>query len=618
MEYRYLGKIKSKKELKALNMADCAALCAEIRTELIERVTENGGHMSSNLGVVEMTLAIHRVFNLPSDRLIFDVGHQCYVHKLLSDRFDRFATLRQAGGLSGFQRRDESEYDAFGGGHASTSLSAAIGFAEADKLAGRSNYTVAVVGDGAFTGGMIHEALNNCSKDLNLIIILNENEMSISVNTGRLADHISKLRSSNRYFTAKRVTKKVFSITGLGRWLVDIGKDLKTIVKRAVYDNNYFSQMGISYLGPIDGHDQVRLEAVMREATRSGGCSLIHIRTVKGKGYQPAEKNPCAFHGIAPANTPKVPSFSHHLGQKLTEMAEEDKSICAITAAMADGTGLTGFAQKHPERFFDVGIAEEHAMTFSAALSAAGMKPVYCVYSTFLQRCYDQMIHDAALQDLSVTMCIDRAGLAFKDGPTHHGLFDVSMAVALPKTTVYAPLDFEAMDCYLEKALKSPNGLTFIRYRGGGEMEDVGKLPYLSKDTCLRGAVVPSPDAVIISYGQLTGEALMAKSEAAKRGKKISVLALESVLPAERLKEQLLMLIPDGVSVLFAEEGIRHGGAGEAWAEMLQKELWKKDSDFSILAVDHPFALAKAGLNAYESYGISYKEMLKALKIDVE
>ncbi len=610
MSYTYLGKQNRGEDLKKLDSAQCDLLCTEIRQELLERVTQNGGHLASNLGVVELTLAIHRVFSLPEDRLIFDVGHQSYVHKLLSGRFDRFSTLRQPGGLSGFQRRDESLYDPFGGGHASTSLSAAIGFAEADKLAGRSNYTICVVGDGAFTGGMIHEGLNNCRESLHLIIVLNENEMSISKNSGHFAGALLKMRTTGWYFNLKRRVKKVLSRTLFGQKVIRFSSRQKARIKRAIYDDNYFEQLGMNYLGPIDGHDREKLELIFEEAKKTEGCTVVHVKTVKGKGYGPAEKAPGKYHGIPPAGKKPVPTFSEHFGQTLASLGDRDQKICAITAAMADGTGLTAFEKAHPERFFDVGIAEEHALTFSAALSAAGMKPVFAVYSTFLQRSFDQLIHDAALQRLPLTLCVDRAGLAPADGPTHHGVYDVSMALSLPQTQIFAPLDFQALDRYLEEALQSER-ICFIRYRSGGESESVSALSYLDDKKYLRGNIAQRPEGVILTYGALFEEALRAQNEAERNGHRLSLLVLEALRPDEGLLSAVLRYLPEGVPLLFAEEGILNGGAGALWARLLAE----RGRSVKILALSDPFVLAEKGKSEYESYGISAKHMWKALGI---
>ena len=608
MEYTYLGKL-NREELKSLDGKGCEELCREIREELVARVTENGGHLASNLGAVELTLALHRVMDLPHDRVIFDVGHQSYVHKMLSDRFDRMAELRRPGGISGFQRRDESPYDPFGGGHASTSLSAAIGFAQADRLCGRDNFTVCVVGDGAFTGGMIHEGLNNCGGKLRLIIILNENEMSISKTTGHFAGSFVKLRNSSGYFRFKRKVKRIFSKTILGQKIYRFSARQKERFKRALFQDNYFEQMGIEYLGPIDGHDQKKLELLLNEAKKNEGCTLIHIKTVKGKGYEPAEKDPGTYHGLPPKGKKKVETFSEHFGAAVTRIAKEDEKICAITAAMADGTGLTAFEKELPDRFFDVGIAEEHAMTFAAALSAAGMKPVYAVYATFLQRCYDQLIHDAALQRLPMTLCIDRAGIASSDGPTHHGLFDVAMALSLPECELYAPLDFAAFDRYFASALASER-ISFIRYRSGGEAERAGELPYIDGELGLRGRLPEKPDGAILTYGQLSCEALAASDRAEKDGKKIAVIAAESLYPAPGVFEKIKELLPRKIPLVFAEEGILNGGAGEAWLRELSRDFERT----ALLAIRDPFVLSKKGETPYQTYGISADDMLNALQ----
>lgn len=617
MGYTYLGQLNTSEDLRRLRPEECTLLCNEIRQELISRVTENGGHLASNLGVVELTLALHRVFDLPKDRIIFDVGHQSYVHKLLSGRFDRFSGLRSAGGLSGFQRREESPFDPFGGGHASTSLSAALGFAEADKLAGRDNFTVAVVGDGAFTGGMIHEALNNCTEDLRLIIILNENEMSISRNTGHFAALISRIRSAKSYFGLKKRVKKLLSPTSAGRWVIRRCSKLKARIKRILYAENYFEQMGVQYSGPIDGHNLEKLELLFSEAKQKGGCTLIHVRTVKGKGYREAEENPGRFHGLSPKGTPVVPTFSAHFGEYLTALAQEDRDICAITAAMADGTGLIPFKNRFPERFFDVGIAEEHALTFAAALSAAGKKPVFAVYSTFLQRCYDQLIHDAALQRLPLTLAVDRAGIASKDGPTHHGLFDVSIALSLPDSSIYAPLDFPAQQALLQKSL-AENRISFLRYRSGGEVSSAGKLPYIYKEDFLRGDVEKDPDGVIITYGGYAEAVLKVKKKAAKKGVRLSVLVPESLRLTEPLKEKILRLLPAGKTVLFVEEGIYNGGAALYYQEILKNDLTKMQISFDILAVKDPFLLPSAGQSYPEVLGIGEKDILKKFGLSPE
>ena len=453
-DYLHLNRINSPDDLKAIPAEELPVLAEEIRRFLVDRVLENGGHLASNLGVVELSLAIHRVFSTPQDHIIFDVGHQAYVHKLITGRRERFETLRQAGGLSGFPKRTESEHDAFGTGHSSTSLSAALGFAEADKLKGSDAYTVCILGDGAYTGGMIHEALNNCRKKLNLIIILNENEMSISKNIGRFAKTLSRLRSSKGYFRTKNATGSIMrKIPLIGKPLFLGLRRIKMGLKAALYGSNYFENLGLYYLGPVNGNDEEAVERLLREAKESRQCCVIHLKTQKGKGYAPAVASPDQYHGVAPANAPSHTgtSFSAEMGAHLTELATKNEKICAITAAMPSGTGLLPFKAQHPTRFFDVGIAEEHAVTFAAGLAANGYRPVVAVYSTFLQRSYDNIIHDVALQNLPVVFCIDRAGLNASDGATHHGIFDVAFLSEIPNLKLTVPHDREIIEAILEK-----------------------------------------------------------------------------------------------------------------------------------------------------------------------
>ncbi len=467
--YPILARINGPEDLKALPASDMEPLAAEIRKCLVERVSENGGHLASNLGVVELTLAIHRVFSSPKDHIIFDVGHQCYVHKLLTGRKDLFPTIRQSGGLSGFPKRSESEHDAFGTGHSSTSLSAALGFAEADRLDHSDAYTVCVLGDGAYTGGMIHEALNNCKKDLRLIIILNENEMSISKNIGRFATSLSHLRSSRGYIKTKNAIGRFFRrIPLIGRKIFNRLLHIKKGLKSAVYGSNIFEDLGLFYLGPADGNREDSVEKLLQEAKDCSQSCIIHLKTQKGKGYTPAEETPDRFHGMAPAASPcsNEPTFSEAMSRHLCEMAADDKRICAITAAMASGTGLELFRKEYPKRFFDVGIAEEHAVTFAAGLSASGKRPAVAIYSTFLQRAYDNIIHDVALQGLPAVFFVDRAGLNLSDGPTHAGVFDVAFLSEIPGLRIYTPITVaalrqamdEAFACGEPCAVRYPNG----------------------------------------------------------------------------------------------------------------------------------------------------------------
>ena len=383
---KYLPNIHTPADLRALPAEAIPALCEEIRETLVETVTQNGGHLASNLGAVELSVAMHRVFDCPRDHFIFDVGHQSYVHKLLTGRYESFSTIRKGGGLSGFTKRSESEYDCFGAGHSSTSLSAALGFAQGDRMSGSDAFTLAVIGDGAFTGGMIHEALNNITPGLRLIIILNENEMSISKNIGRFATHMAKLRRKSGYFkTKKGISRFLKRIPLIGNALFCAARDTKKAFKNALYGSNYFEDLGLYYLGPADGNDYEAVEALLTEAKKQGDNVVIHLKTRKGKGYAPAEAEPGRYHGMPPAGTVAKENFSHRLGEILIRESAKDDRICAITAAMSEGTGLESFREARPHRFFDVGIAEEHALTFAAGLAANGYKPVTAIYSSFLQ-----------------------------------------------------------------------------------------------------------------------------------------------------------------------------------------------------------------------------------------
>ena len=618
VKYRYLGKINTPDELKKLPAENVPELAGEIRRELVARVTENGGHLASNLGVVELTLAMHRVFDCPRDHVIFDVGHQSYVHKMLTGRFDRMETLRKPGGISGFTNIFESKYDAFGAGHSSTSLSAGLGFAVSDKLSGSDAYTVVMLGDGAYTGGMIHEALNNCEKNLNLVIILNENERSISKNIGRFAESLARIRNKASYFKTKRVTEDVLhKVPPVYRMVRRAKKGLKS----ALYGSNYFESMGLTYLGPVDGNDFEATENLLREAKKLGESVIVHVRTKKGKGYEPAEKEPSYYHGISPAGGAKSEgkSFSDMMGEALTEMAEKDKRICAITAAMCDGTGLTPFKKAHGERFFDVGIAEEHALTFAAGLAANGMRPVAAIYSSFLQRGYDNIIHDVALQNLPVTVCVDRAGLNPSDGATHHGLFDAAFLSGVPNMTIYTPVTENA----LRKALKESITLgspCAVRYPKGGENALVCEAFYSGKSSEEKLGAVASfseneaLDAVIITNGIIAAEALAACKTVREKGVRAGVILLEKIKPYGECAKNVWRLLPPKLKkIIFLEEEIRAGGMGMLLSDEMQRRGMLEGTATKIMAVDDNFVPRHAGKSVYQDAGISAEDIANAL-----
>ena len=556
-----LEHINTPDDLKKVPAEDISSLAEEIRAFLIDRVSENGGHLASNLGAVELTLAIHRVFSSPKDHIIFDVGHQSYTHKLITGRREGFDTLRQGGGISGFPKRSESEHDAFGTGHSSTSLSAALGFAEADRLSGSDSYTVCVFGDGAFTGGMIHEALNNCRGDLRLVMILNENDTSVSQNMER------RLRSFENF----------------------------------------------CYLGPIDGNDEHVTEELLRKATASGRSCLVHLRTKKGKGYAPAEEHPDRYHALHPVGSahPNGHSFSEEMGIYLTELAKKDTRICAITAAMTSGTGLSLFQSEHPTRFFDVGIAEPHAVTFAAGLAAGGCRPVVAIYSSFLQRAYDNIIHDVALQNLPVVFCIDRAGLNSADGPTHHGIFDVAFLSEIPNISIYTPITNEALRSVMDEALELGTPAA-IRYPNGYEDATV-KEAFYSQSATVWGRVradytadeAENLDAVVITHGRIAAEAIQAKATLKELGKKVGVLLLEQIKPYAKIADDVAHLLPaTPCRVLFLEEEIKTGGMGMTLCAALSDHDVMQNKTVTVKALDGHFAIQTQNEPIWKSFGL--------------
>ena len=472
-----LEKIKSEKDVKKLSSEEKKQLAEEIRKYILETVSENGGHLASNLGVVELTIAIHSVFNMPEDKVIWDVGHQTYTHKILTGRKEELKTLRKLDGIAGFPKTNENEKDCFNTGHSSTSISAALGMARARDIQGKNNSVVAVIGDGALTGGMALEALNDagCSKT-GLTVILNDNEMSISKNTGGLSMMLSKIRTKKSYTKPSISAKKfILKIPVIGRPIVRIVQKVKGSIKQLVIPKMFLEDIGFRYLGPVDGHNEEELERMLKISKELEGPVLLHVITKKGKGYKTAEENPDKFHATGPFDIEtgknkkeKKNDYSKIFGNKLVDLAKKDETIIAITAAMKDGTGLTQFAKEFPKRFFDVGIAEQHALCMAAGMAKAGMKPVVPIYSSFYQRAYDQVIHDIAIQNLPVIMCVDRAGAVGADGETHQGLLDMAFFRLVPNLVILAPKDFKELEDMLEFAINL-NKPVVIRYPRGGE-----------------------------------------------------------------------------------------------------------------------------------------------------
>ncbi len=572
-----LDNIQSPADLKALSLSELHRLAAEIRQRIIETTARTGGHLAPNLGTVELTMALHRVFDSPRDKIIWDVGHQCYTHKLLTGRQKQFAALRQYGGLSGFTSREESPHDAFGAGHGSTSISAALGFATARDLRGGDEKIVAVIGDGALTGGLALEALNQAGEQQrDLLVVLNDNEMSISRNVGAMSAYLAQLRATLHPAShrARQDAMRILRRMPMGESMLHAMDRVKQGVKQLVVPGMLFEEFGFTYLGPIDGHDIAHLTNLLGHASRFKGPLLVHVLTQKGRGYEPAEDDPRRFHGTTPflpENGEKVssgdqPTFSQVFGQTLCELAERDERIVAISAAMIDGTGLRRFSELFPTRCFDVGMAEQHAVTYAAGMAAAGMRPVVAIYSTFLQRSYDQIIHDVALQNLPVVFAIDRAGLVGDDGPTHHGIFDLSCLRQLPNMTVMAPSDEAELRRMIATAF-SLDGPVAVRYpRGCGPGADwtapLEPLPVGEAKVLREGN-----DMAIIAVGNRVRPALAAAEDLAHQGISATVVDARFVKPMD---EVLVIELAEGTGRLVTvEENSLAGGFGAGVAELL-------------------------------------------------
>lgn len=571
-----LDKIQTPADLRAFSIDQLAQLTAEIREEIVQVVSRTGGHLAANLGVVELTLALHRVFSVPEDKIVWDVGHQAYVHKLLTGRRDRLATLRCYGGISGYPRRGESECDCFGTGHASTSISAALGMAAARDLAGEDHKVIAVIGDGALTGGMAFEALNHCGQlGKDLIVVVNDNEMSIAPNVGAMSAYLTKLRLAPTTERAKRDLKAVINrIPAVGNPVWRAMERVKGGVKYLLVPGMLFEELGFTYYGPLDGHNLATLIGTFREVRHQKGPVVVHVVTHKGKGYKPAESNPERFHGTNPfivetgseAEPSGGTSYTSVFGQTLTQLAEKDERIVAITAAMPEGTGLKKFASRFPARFFDVGIAEQHAVTFAAGLATRGMRPVVAIYSTFLQRAYDQVIHDVCLQQLPVLFAVDRAGLVGQDGPTHHGVFDLSYLRAVPNLVVMAPKDEPELQRMLATALQLP-GPAAVRYpRGVGPGHEL----LIDPDPLPVGVgevVKDGKDVAIIAIGGMVQTALEAAENLAGDGIEALIINARFAHPVDAalIRETAARI----VRVVTLEENALQGGFGSAVLETL-------------------------------------------------
>ena len=564
-----LEKINKPNDIKKLDPIEYNQLAEEIRQFLIKKISVTGGHLASNLGVVELTMALHIVFNLPQDKLIWDVGHQSYTHKILTGRKNQFDQLRKFGGMSGFPKRNESDYDAFDTGHSSTSISAGLGYAFAREAQKECYNVVSVIGDGALTGGMAYEALNNASSlKGNFIIVLNDNNMSISENVGGVSKMLGEVRASDSYYDFKEGIANTLYKLPKGETIVENLKKTKSSLKQFIIPNQMFESMGITYLGPVDGHDIHKLIKIFKVAKRIDHAVLVHVVTQKGRGYKPAERNPSKFHGIAPFDIKtgeviaksQAKTYSDVFSDAICSLAKKDKKIAAITAAMPGGTGLAKFSRLFPERFYDVGIAEAHAVTFSAGLAAGGLKPVFAVYSSFLQRAYDQILHDVCIQQLHVVFAIDRAGLVGSDGETHQGIFDLSFLSSIPNMTIFAPKNAWELKMGLEFGLESYEGPFAIRYPRGNAVMDFEKF---KQPVQLGEAEVMYKESqiAIIAVGNMVKTADIVRKNLKKRGYNVTLINARFVKPFDT---NIIFKCQNEHKLLVTmEENVLTGGFGE-------------------------------------------------------
>ena len=612
---RSLEQIHSPEDIRKMTPAELEELCASLRKTLVQTVSKTGGHLSSNLGVVELTVALHKMFDTPRDRIVWDVGHQCYTHKLLTGRYGRFDTLRQTGGISGFPKPEESEYDTFIAGHSSTAVSAANGMAKAKTLSGDGGYVVAVLGDGALTGGLAYEGLSNAGRSSDrLIVVLNDNRMSISKNVGFVARHLATLRSRPRYVRFKMgISSLIAHIPLIGKAIQRFIVWVKSRLKNAMYHSStLFEEMGFYYLGPVDGHNLHDLTASLQTAKNLSRPVLLHVETVKGKGYGFAAQNPDTSHGVSgfDIETGKTPpsskSFSSTMADGLCRLAQEDLRICAITAAMKSGTCLTKFAERFPVRFFDVGIAEEHAVTFASGLATGGMLPVFAVYSTFLQRCYDQILNDTSIMNNHIVLAVDRAGIVPDDGETHQGVFDVPFLTTIPHVTIYSPSTFAELDISLKQALYDAAGIAVVRYPKGGELPGCeGFQPDYKPYTHLKNG---KARILLMTYGRLFSYALIAARELSEEGMPVSLLKLTRIWP---LPEECVAIAAEYDWVFFFEEGSRQGGIGQHLQSRLLESGFR--GEFRLKAIDGflPACSVSAG---FRRTGLDVDGMIEAVR----
>lgn len=613
----YLEKIEKPSDIKKLSEIELDFLAEEIRHLLINVASKNGGHLAPNLGVVELTIALHKCFDSPKDKIIWDVGHQIYTHKLLTGRKDLFDTIRKENGLSGFSSPKESEHDIFYSGHASVSISEALGVATANFINGNKDYTVAVIGDGALTGGLSYEALNNAGRsDKRLIVILNDNEMSISKNVGSISKHLTAIRSKPGYFHFKAHTESFLNKLPFGKKLVKRLYLSKTRLKNIIYQSTFFEDMGFQYMGPVDGHNIKKLENVFEEAKLYNRPVLIHINTIKGKGYDPAENNPGKFHGISKfdINTGELLSggtnFSKELGNFLCDVAKKDKRICAVTAAMGIGTGLERFSREFPKRYFDVGIAEEHAVTFSSGLAKGGYIPIFCVYSTFLQRTYDQLVHDFAMQNIHAVVAIDRAGFVGDDGISHQGLLDTTFLNGIPNITVYSPSTYSELKENMINAIYHNEGIVFVRYPRGAEDEILKDFNIFNETFEFLGEA--DSKICLVTYGKIFSNVYKAYKDLLSKDISVSILKLNRIIPIDN---KSIINILNCKKILFFEEGMKFGGIGETFALKLLESGFK--GKFCLTAVENSFVPHSSIESLIKKYKLDSKNIVNKVLMEI-
>ncbi|NLJ25796.1 MAG: 1-deoxy-D-xylulose-5-phosphate synthase [Firmicutes bacterium] len=616
-----LDMIDEPRQLHRMTRSQLVRLCRELRERIIDTVGKTGGHLASNLGVVELTVALHSILNTPRDKLIWDVGHQAYAHKLLTGRRDAFGTLRQYRGISGFPARHESIYDPFTVGHSSTSISAALGYALARDQRQEDYNVVAVVGDGALTAGMAFEALNHAGHlDTQLLVILNDNEMSIAPNVGALSQYLTKLRTDP---TLSRTREEMEQLLGrlpaIGDSMLRVTDRMKKLVKQLVVPGMLFEELGFTYVGPIDGHDVALMQKVFRDGLRRKEPVLIHVITQKGKGYGPSEANPELYHGTGPLETLKsaqsqLPSYSQVFGEKLSALAQENDKIVAVTAAMPDGTGLSQFKEHWPDRFFDVGIAEQHAVTLAAGLAAGGLRPVVAIYSTFLQRSFDQIIHDVCLPQLPVVLAVDRAGLVGEDGPTHHGVFDLSYLRMIPNLKVMAPKDSRELSKMLELAF-ALDGCVAIRYPRGPVHDEIlrqlGAADYQPIELGKAEVLSQGSDITIVAIGAMVTVALEVAMALRARGLDVGVINARFIKP---LDEETLLNVAEKTDYLITlEENVLAGGFGSAVLELLEAQGLLQQVKVKRIGVPDVFVEHGDNGSLYRALGLDVGQLVERI-----